>query len=208
VLGPLAELAAELKIAILGLLHFNKKTDVTNIMLRISDSIAFVAAARAVYAVIPDDENKRTLLVRGKNNLAPATLDKTLAYTITVANVGTDPETGAVIMAPHVLWFPKHVDITASEAMQAAADDRSPGQIEAAVHFLDDLLTEGAVENSEVEEAAEIEKIAERTLRRAGTKLAIEKRKQKGVKDGKWYWRLPNKGHPWPWEVEKDSDKI
>jgi hypothetical protein len=208
VLGPLAELAAELKIAILGLLHFNKKTDVTNIMLRISDSIAFVTAARAVYAVIPDDENKRTLLVRGKNNLAPATLDKTLAYTITVANVGNDPETGAVITAPHVLWFPKHVDITPSEAMQAAADDRSPGQIEAAVHFLEDLLSEGAVENSEVEEAAEVEKIAERTLRRASTKLEIEKRKQKGIKDGKWYWRLPNKGHPWPWEVEKDSDKI
>jgi hypothetical protein len=107
-----------------------------------------------------------------------------------------------------VLWFPKHVDITPSEAMQAAADDRSPGQIEAAVHFLEDLLSEGAVENSEVEEAAEVEKIAERTLRRASTKLEIEKRKQKGIKDGKWYWRLPNKGYPWPWEVEKDSDKI
>jgi hypothetical protein len=58
-----------------------------NVMLRISDSLAFVAAARAVYAVIPDDENQRRLLVRGKNNLAPAASDKTLAYSCTVADV-------------------------------------------------------------------------------------------------------------------------
>jgi putative DNA primase/helicase len=201
VLGPLAELAAELKIAILGLLHFNKKTDVTNVMLRISDSLAFVAAARAVYAVIPDEENHRTLLVRGKNNLAPASLDKTLAYTCGTANVGDDPDTGAPIMAPHILWFPKHVEVTADEAMMAAADNRSPGQVEATTHFLTDLLSEGAIEHNEVNEAAEVAKISVATLRRACEKLRVEKRKQKGVQDGKWYWRLPDKGHPWPWEV-------
>jgi hypothetical protein len=85
--------------------------------------------------------------------------------------------------------------------MQAAADDRSPAQIETAMHFLADLLAEGAVEHSEAEEEAEVEKIAGRTLRRACEKLGVEKRKQRGVMAGKWYWRLPDKGHPWPWEV-------
>ena len=200
VLSPIADLAAELKVAVLGLLHFNKKTDVTNVMLRISDSLAFVAAARAVYAIIADDENQRKLMVRAKNNLAPTTLDKTLAYTCTVASVGNDLDTGQPITAPHILWFPKHVDVSATEAMQAAADNRSPAQIEKATALLADLLSEGAIEHGEVEEAAEVEKISVATLRRACDRLKIEKRKEKGKKDGKWYWRLPDKGHCWPWE--------
>jgi putative DNA primase/helicase len=39
VLGPVCELAAELKVAIIGVMHFNKKTDVTNALLRVSDSL-------------------------------------------------------------------------------------------------------------------------------------------------------------------------
>jgi putative DNA primase/helicase len=38
VLGPVCELAAELKVAIIGVMHFNKKTDVTNALLRVSES--------------------------------------------------------------------------------------------------------------------------------------------------------------------------
>ena len=200
VLGPLSDLAMDTGVAVVGLLHFNKKTDVTNVMLRISDSLAFVAAARAVYAVIPDDENQRKLIVRGKNNLAPAAKDKTLAYNITVSTVN-DPDSDVTVMAPHIHWQPKHVEVTATEAMAAAADDRSPAQVESAMAFLADLLSEGAVENGEVDEAAEVERIAMRTLRRAADKLGVEKRKQKGVMAGKWYWRLPNTGHPWPWDV-------
>jgi putative DNA primase/helicase len=200
VLGPLSDLAMETKVAVVGLLHFNKKTDVTNVMLRISDSLAFVAAARAVYAVIPDDENQRKLIVRGKNNLAPAAKDKTLAYNITVSPVN-DPDSDVTVMAPHILWQPKHVEVTATEAMQAAADDRSPAQVESAMRFLGDLLSEGAVESGEVAKASEVESFSRATLRRASEKLRIEKRKEKGVKDGDWYWRLPDKGHPWPWEV-------
>jgi len=40
VLAPLTEFAAEKRLFVLGVLHFNKKTDVTNAMLRISDSLA------------------------------------------------------------------------------------------------------------------------------------------------------------------------
>jgi hypothetical protein len=111
------------------------------------------------------------------------------------------PETGQIIKAPHVLWHPKHVEVTATEAMQAAADDRSPAQVESAMHFLSDLLSEGAVESDEVAKASEVENLSRATLRRASERLRIEKRKEKGVKDGDWYWRLPDKGHPWPWEV-------
>jgi hypothetical protein len=98
VLGPLVDLANELGVAFVGIMHFNKKMDVTNALLRISDSLAFGAAARHVYAVVDDAENKRKLLVRGKNNLAPAT--KALAYSFSVCEVGRDPKTDQTIHSP------------------------------------------------------------------------------------------------------------
>ncbi len=79
VLGSVTDLASELMVSIVGVMHFNKKTDVTNALLRISDSLAFGATARHVYAVVDDPENKRKLLVKGKNNLAPHDT-KALAY--------------------------------------------------------------------------------------------------------------------------------
>jgi AAA domain/Primase C terminal 2 (PriCT-2)/Bifunctional DNA primase/polymerase, N-terminal len=45
-LTPLTDLAAEMRLSVLGIMHFNKKADVTNAMLRIADSLAYVAAAR------------------------------------------------------------------------------------------------------------------------------------------------------------------
>jgi RecA-family ATPase len=59
VLGPVVSLAAELKTAVIGIMHFNKKIDITNALLRISDSLAYGAQARHVYGVINDAENKR-----------------------------------------------------------------------------------------------------------------------------------------------------
>jgi hypothetical protein len=35
VLGPVVDLAAEIKVAIVGIMHFNKKIDITNVLLRI-----------------------------------------------------------------------------------------------------------------------------------------------------------------------------
>jgi putative DNA primase/helicase len=112
VLAPLVDLAAELKVAIIGIMHFNKKVDVTNALLRISDSLAFGATARHCFAVVDDPENKRKLVVGGKNNLARYNIPA-LAYNFGVREVGTDPETGEPIRAPHILWHAKHVDVTA-----------------------------------------------------------------------------------------------
>ena len=39
-IGPLKEFAEELRLFILGVMHFNKKMDVTNLILRVSDSLA------------------------------------------------------------------------------------------------------------------------------------------------------------------------
>jgi DNA polymerase len=89
VLGPVVDLAAELMIEAIGIMHFNKKTDVTNALLRISDSLAFGAAARHVYGVVDDAENNRKLFVRAKNNLAEKSKDQTLSYSFNARTVGT-----------------------------------------------------------------------------------------------------------------------
>jgi hypothetical protein len=194
VLGPLVDLANELGVAFVGIMHFNKKMDVTNALLRISDSLAFGAAARHVYAVVDDAENKRKLLVRAKNNLAPAT--KALAYSFSVREVGRDPKTDQTIHAPHIIWHPKHVDVTASEAMQAATEAKSPTARDEAKTFLTDILGQGPVTKNEIEEAAEANGIAERTLFRAKSSLKIIAKKD--GPNGEWTWRLP--GQPKRWD--------
>jgi hypothetical protein len=66
-----------------------------------------------VYAVVDDVENKRKLFVKGKNNLAPHDT-KALAYGFGAREVGKDKKTGSAIWAPHIIWFPQHVDVTAT----------------------------------------------------------------------------------------------
>jgi len=99
VLGPVTDLASQLMVSIVGIMHFNKKTDVTNALLRISDSLAFGATARHVYAVVADPGNKRKLLVKAKNNLAPHDT-KALAYGFGAREVGKDKKTAKEIWAP------------------------------------------------------------------------------------------------------------
>ena len=102
ILGPLVKLAERKQVAIVGIMHFNKKADVTNAMLRIADSLAYVAAARHVYVVVDDAENTHMrLFVKAKNNLAP---DKyALRYGVNVKVVGRDEELGVDIVAPFVV---------------------------------------------------------------------------------------------------------
>jgi DNA polymerase len=195
VLGPVTELARELKVLILGIMHFNKKTDVTNVLLRISDSLAFGATSRHVYAVVNDPEHGRKLFVKGKNNLASAD-QKALAYSFRTRLVGTDAKTGELIWAPHIVWHQEHVDVTATEAMQAAAENKSPAARDTAKSFLEGMLSNGPIAAADIEEAAAANGIAERTLYRAKAELKIRAVKDGPMKDGQrtWQWHPPAKG--------------
>jgi hypothetical protein len=190
VIGPVKDLAEELQIAIIGILHFNKKTDITNALLRISDSLAFGAAARHVYGVVNDAEHKRKLVVRTKNNLASDNDDKALAYHFGVKEVGSDPKTNKAIMAPHVLWEDRHVDVTAIEAMQAASNNRTPAALDDAKKFLADLLASGPVTTNEIKDAAAGNGISWRTVERAKAELKVVAKK--GSLEGGWAWNLPD----------------
>jgi hypothetical protein len=187
VMAPLVDLASELGAAIIGVMHFNKKVDVTNALLRISDSLAFGAVARHVWAAIDDSDNQRKLFTKGKNNLARSDI-KSLSYGFGLREVGKDPVSGKPIEAPHIVWF-NHVDVSATEAMQAASENKSPGAKDAARQFLLDYLADGPMLQTDVMEAAEANLIAERTLRRAKNDLKRVIAKKDGPK-GEWRWHL------------------
>jgi hypothetical protein len=181
-------LAAELKVAIVGIMHFNKKAEVDNVVLRVSDSLAFAATARAVFATIDDPENKRKLFVRGKCNIAKADI-KAPAYDFKTQVVGKDPDSGEDIEAPYINWFPQHVDISATEAMKAAGS-KTPGALDEAKQFLQDFLKNGPVLQTEVEKEAKANDIAMKTLRRAKKALQVDSRKD--APDGtSWRWHPP-----------------
>jgi hypothetical protein len=172
-------------------MHFNKKADVTNAMLRIADSLAYVAAARHVYVVVDDTEvDKRRLFVKAKNNLAPDT--KALSYMTGLRKVGIDEETKKEIFAPYVIWGAEHVEITANEAMQAeAGGSRGRTERREAKEFLLERLADGAVKQEDVVAEGEANNISEKTLRRAKKDLGIVSRKGKGI-DANWTWELPS----------------
>jgi putative DNA primase/helicase len=192
-LAPLVDLAAEKKVAVIGIMHFNKKSDVTNAMLRIADSLAYVAAARHVYFVADDAEvENRRLFVKAKNNLSPD--NRALSYFISAKMVGTDEKTGKEIWAPCIQWGSEHVKITAAQAMQAdAGGGNAASQRREAREFLLDLLEARPAKAEEVIEQAKQNGIAEKTLRRAKRDLKIVSRKEKERPGGGWFWELPAK---------------
>jgi putative DNA primase/helicase len=188
ILTPLKELAEEFHIAVVAIAHFNKKDDIKSALLRVSDSIAYVAAARHVYAVLDDPENKDSkLFVKAKNNLAPD--KKALRYGMGVKTVGRDERLGVDIDAPFIVWHSQHVEITANEAMAAAGGHTAKRE---AREFLLERLRDGPVKAEDIyEEAEHGEGISRRTLERAKKELGIKSRKPPGKFDGAWTWELP-----------------
>ncbi|MBI3068655.1 MAG: AAA family ATPase, partial [Betaproteobacteria bacterium] len=107
-LAPLAELAARHGVAVIAVSHLNKASG-TEALLRVQGSIAFSAAARAVWGVARDKENPaRRLFLPLKNNLGH---DQTgLAFTVEEFRLLCGIETS------RVGWEGHPVTITAEEA--------------------------------------------------------------------------------------------
>jgi hypothetical protein len=193
VLNPLINLAHEYRLSIIGLLHFNKKIDVTHVLARLSGSSALSEVPRHVYAAVNDEENQRKILVKGKNNIARPGV-KALAYGFSARKVGVAANTGNEVWAPHVAWL-ERVDVNAADAMAAANGARAPGARSKAEDFLRGYLEAGPMPAKAVYEAAEANGISKRTLERAKDKLEISTTKdgppaEKGG-PATWMWRLP-----------------
>lgn len=179
-LAPLQDLAAKHRVAVVCVTHLNKNA-AGPVMYRSIGSIAYNAAARAVWGVVKDQkEANRRLFLPVKNNLAPD--GHGLAYRLTDSDIRG---------VARVAWDSVPVDVPAEEAFGAPhGGSRSPRN--EAEDFLRDLLAEGPVSATDAISEAESNGITEKTLRRAAKAINVQKRKV-GMKGG-WEWSLSSAG--------------
>ncbi len=192
VLTPLGHLAAEKRVAIMAVTHLRKGEGAA--MYRAMGSLAFVAAARAAWAIVRDKQDaRRRLMLAVKNNLA-ADVANGLAFTV---------EPHGPSGAPVVCWEREPVTITADEAMAPELKRRGPPSDEhdQAVEFLRERLVDEARSAREViDEAVNGCGIAKRTLDRARRTIGVVafRREHRGP----WWWRLSDSSDCYNGEVE------
>ena len=181
-LAPLSELASRHGVAVVAVSHLRKGDGPA--MYRTMGSMAFVAAARAAYAVTKDKDDPsgvRRLVLPIKNNLGN---DQTgLAYSL--------DSTFSLNRQPVVRWEPEPVEISADEALRPRVQERDEdsGELGEAQRWLLDILGGGPVAAKLVMERARKDGISKRTLDRA-KKLANVIAAKGGFKVG-WTWCLP-----------------
>jgi len=176
-LAPLAELAARRHVAVVAVTHLSKSGGAKAVY-RAMGSLAFAAAARAVWAVVKDRlEPQRRLFLPAKLNLAqdPARL----AYRIVEGRVEWEPD--AVKMHAD--------DAFAAEAAAAKPSQRGSERKEAG-EWIRRQLAEGPVPASDVIELGEQCGFSTRTLRRAYKQLGGSTKKNSF--SGPWMWELPH----------------
>jgi KaiC/GvpD/RAD55 family RecA-like ATPase len=195
-LAPVAELAARHGVAIIGVSHLSKAGG-TEALMRVSGSLAFVAAARAAYLVAPDpDDRARRFFLPMKNNLGPDSAG--LAFRIEPATVQS---AAGPLQTSRVAWDPEPVTTTADEVMQTPTDERRSALREAE-EWLEEMLIESKPA-AEVQRDAADAGIAKRTLRRAAESLGVVK--EKAGMSGAWKWSLPLKVSNGPEDVQQKS---
>jgi putative DNA primase/helicase len=185
VLAPLAALASELGAAIVAVSHLNKGAG-TDALMRVTGSLAFVAAARAAFLVVKDAHDPaRRLFVTAKNNLGP---DQ--AHGLAFRVVPVTLENG--IQTSRLEWETEPVTMTASEALAAAAGDpEDRDAMSEAMDFLRELLSAGPMPAKDAEAGAKSAGHSIATIRRA--RKAIGVIVDKDGFQGPWRWSLPSK---------------
>ncbi len=177
VLARLQALAAASGAAVLAINHFTKRAN-ASLLYRSSGSVGFAAAARAVWATLPDPQAPgRLLLLPLKTNLASGATG--LAYRIVPCP--------AAPAQPILAWEPEPVAMAAAEAVGCPTAAVSASRVQAALWLLK-LLAGGPVPSQEAERRATEAGFSRRTLARA--------RRDVGV-----VFDHPNPHEPWTWRL-------
>jgi len=179
-LMPLADFAQHYQVAIVGISHLNKN-NAQDAIARVNGSGAFVAASRASFIAVKDKDNSaRRLLLPLKNNLAKDVGG--FAFSIVDVTLDNGLETSRIV------WEDAPVNMSADEAMNARPAQYLTTAVDEAKLFLLEILGNGPLAFSEIEEAAKLEGISEKTLRRAKEVASIESRKDSF--GGGWVWAI------------------
>jgi len=192
-LQPLADLAASLRCALLGITHFSKGTSDRDPVERLTGSLAFGALARVVLVAAKqraedDDGRAVRLFMRAKSNIGPD--DGGFEYDLNQAELPKHPG----IHSSAVVWGTK-VAGTARELL-AMADAPSgyeeSSALSEAKRFLSNLLAEGPLPTKTIKADADGAGHVWPTIRRAQKALGVEAVKD-GMKGG-WLWQMPGQG--------------
>ncbi|REJ91095.1 MAG: hypothetical protein DWQ34_15780 [Planctomycetota bacterium] len=178
-LAPLAQLAGRRRIAVVAITHLTKGVG-SKAVYRAMGSLAFAAAARAVWTIVQDaDDRQRRLLLPAKLNLAHS--PDGLAYRIKESCVVWDADP-----------IPMHAD-DAFAAEVAAQNGRGTSKRatlkQEAMEWLQSVLTDVPRSASEIAEEGDQSGFDKRTLQRAYKALGGVP--QKDGFDGGWVWSLP-----------------
>jgi putative DNA primase/helicase len=181
ILSLLAKLAEKYQVAIICITHHNKSGS-PEALLRVLGSIGFVAASRAVLAVIKDsaDESRRYFLPL-KNNIGN---DKSgLAFYIEPFLIDN------TIATSRIKWSDEIITKTADEVLrfqQKPIKQTPRGQ---AKSFLLDFLAAAPKSVNEIKEVIEEAGYTFRTIERAKDELGVLSKKDGD--NGEWRWHLP-----------------
>jgi hypothetical protein len=111
---------------------------------------------------------------------------QSLAYRIVDATGGTDHRTGLAVETSKIIWEGP-VDISADEACAATSPRKDHN---GAVMFLMDMLSNGRVPKTLIDERAAAREFSEEQLKRAKTEMGVVAFKEQKFQ-GAWFWCLP-----------------
>jgi hypothetical protein len=174
ILAPLAAMAERNGVAVVSVVHMNKSQQ-RQALYRAQGSLAFVAAARAIFGVAEDQETpNRRLFVPLKMNLA-----------------AHPPGLAFRLDGGRLTWDQGTVAVDADSAMGGWEVSADRTEREEATDFLREILANGPLSASEVERQRKAAGIAERTLKRAKAEMHVKVRKE--TFGGGWVWELDTK---------------
>lgn len=189
VLAELARLARWTGAAVLCVTHLNKdQTNQKKAVYRAMGSLAFTAAARAVFAVSrhPHDTDRRVVSMV-KSNIAGRSPSRVFGIEDGVVRwLGEDP-------------------ILDADTLEGGADTiDQAGALDEALAFLRELLRDGPVLAVDGGFHASALGLSERTVSRARRCLGIRAvRVGRGRNEGAWWWKLPEQPTPSPDEPDR-----
>jgi putative DNA primase/helicase len=195
-LDPIGTMAHATGAAVASITHFNKASKGVTAMNRIMGGVAFVAAPRAAFVILRDDEIEgRRLMLPVKLNLAKSDDAYGMAYEIEEVDTGVmddrfDPP--VKIFAPRVKWL-ERVGKSADDVLAARERSAGTSPLQDAMMWLVERLAFAPELQTVIEEevtGANLHSWA--TMRRAAKKLGVISRKR-SQRDGRgpYEWMLP-----------------
>lgn len=173
-LDPLAVIAQELEVAIVGVMHFNKGGGSASD--KLSGSHAFRDAVRSVMLFATDDETGQRIVTIDKSNYSTARGDS-FAFNLVSESVYTDDGQQTEVGRVDYLG---DTDLDVESIINRIPDGEGASESEDAAAWLYDYLLSvgGSAAKKDVDKAARAEGYSEKVLRRAREKAKVETSRQ------------------------------